>query len=1179
MKKMIMITKSKNKTKPPLKVYVFLMLFFIVANVFSENSYSQSKIKLDFKNTKIKKIISFIENETAFRFLYRASEVDLKREVSIEYYGEVHKAVYLLFNNSPVYPIIVNEQIILKRRIGLLQKELVSGNVKDSYGNPLEGVTVIINNNERGTTTDSKGFYSIEAKKDDNIFFSFVGFKTKKIIVEAQKVINVVLKEEIDVLEEVVLIGYGTQKRESVSASISSIKSASISSNLQSGATFDRGLEGLAKGVLVTQGTGILGKNPDIIIRGVTSPFYSSKTNYNNNNPLFVIDGVPITTGDKQFNPLQAISPEDIESVDILKDAGATAMYGSRGANGVIIVKTKKGKYNQKTTATVSFRTTLATPIGYLKFLNAKEFKNYIFTLNKNSLDYYKRNRDWHYEYRDELDDVEDQGVYGIYLDYEDNDGNAFYKMDNSKIKFYDGDTDWSKKVYRNAALTTQANVSITGGEEHSAYGLSLGYINQEGLLKADEKKQYNARFNSQFNFGEKLKIASSISYSNGMISSGYNRFSEMSESREDVAYLGSEVLKFRPDMPVYDEKGELTKNVVPTGSGEEYYYPNPLGVTKFGNKLEQKNHTVLANIFAEYDVTNTLMLKVDYSFMFNLDDIENFTNKKYALSGYGENSGVSSLSINNLMLLNNTINYTLNYTKSINSKHYLKGIVGFLHNNESKYYRYSKHTGFEEGFSEPQFANKTEQDKKSTYRSGINSYIGRLSYDYENKYGVMGTLRYDRSSKLAPKNRGAYFPSMSMYWNIHNESFIKNNFIRELKLRGSYGFTGSINVGDFAYIQTYEGKKTERTLDYNGRPSTILPDSFTNFNLNWERTEEYNVGLDFILKNNLLRGSVDLYHKTTSDVISDDVAMLETGSRKIVKNNATIENKGFEISVGSDIVRTENFSWSLDINASKNLNKVVKLSNEISSDELLSRNYIIGREVNVIKGYVVEGIIQSKQEIKELNDKASKTGNFYHKLGTGPGDYKYKDINGNGRIDQGDMTVIGSTQPELFGGIRTNLRYKDFSLGLNFSYAYGVQSLRTNTLIRPGVLSNIQRHMAPKYRWSPTNRNATLPKLVHRDRDKDPNSLPSTKNVFDASYLRLTAVKLGYNLPVKKISKLRFNSINVFISGTNLITFTKFPGIDPQGTVFGRKSDLDVTNVDAYPSAKAITLGVSLNF
>lgn len=1177
MKKMIMIIKSK--TPPPLKTCAFFALFFIVANVFSENSYSQNKIKLNFKDTRIEKIISFIEDETTFRFLYRASEVDLKREVSIDYYGKVHNAVYLLFNNSPVYPIIVNEQIILKRRIGLLQQERISGNIKDNFGNPLEGVTVIINNNERGTTTDSKGFYSIEAKKGDKISFSFVGFKTKEVVVENQKIINLKLKEEIDVLEEIVLIGYGTQKREAVSTSISSIKSESINNNLQSGATFDRGLEGLAKGVLVTQGTGILGKNPDIIIRGITSPFYTSKTNYNNNNPLFVIDGVPITTGDKQFNPLQAISPEDIESVDILKDAGATAMYGSRGANGVIIVKTKKGKYNQKTTATLSFRTTLATPIGYLRFLNAKEFKNYIFTLNKNSLDYHKRNRDWHHEYKDELDDVEEQGVYGIYLDYEDNDGNAFYKMDNSKIKFYDGDTDWSKKVYRNAALTTQANVSITGGEEHSAYGLSLGYINQEGLLKADEKKQYNARFNSQFNFGEKLKIASSISYSNGMISSGYNRFSEMSRSREDVTYLGSEVLRFRPDMPVYDKNGELTKNIVPSEGGEEHYYPNPLGITKFGNNLEQKNHTVLANIFAEYDIAKTLMFKVDYSFMFNLDNIENFTNRKYALSGYTKNSGVSSLSLDNLLLLNNTINYTLNYNRLINNKHYLKGVVGFSHNNESRYYRYSKYTGFEEGFSEPQFASKTEEEKKRTYRSGINSYIGRLSYDYESKYGVMVTLRFDRSSKLAPKNRGAYFPSMSVYWNIHNESFMKNDFLKELKLRGSYGFTGSINVGDFAYIQTYEGKKTERTLDYNGKPSTILPDSFTNFNLNWERTKEYNVGLDFILKNNLLRGSVDLYHKTTSDVISDDVAMLETGSRKIVKNNATIENKGFEISVGSNIVRTENFSWSLDINASKNLNKVVKLSNEIGGDEFLSRNYIVGREVNVIRGYVVEGIIQSKQEIKELNDKASKTGSFYHKPGTGPGDYKYKDINGNGRIDQDDMTIIGSTQPELFGGIRTNFRYKNFDLGLNFSYAYGVQSLRTNSDSKPGVLLNIQRHMAPKYRWSPTNRNATLPKLIHRDREKDPNNLPSTKNVFDASYLRLTAVKLGYNLPVKKISKLGFNTVNLFISGTNLITFTKFPGIDPQGTVFGRKSDLDVTNVDAYPSAKAITLGVSLNF
>lgn len=1150
------------------------MLFFSTFKIFPANCYSQEKLTLNFKEANLKEIISYIENNSDFRFLYKTSEANLTRKITINYNGKISEAIRILFKNSSVYPVIINKQIILKKRVSLLQQTfVVSGKVKDNLGNPLEGVNVIVNNNQRGVITNAKGFYSIKVKRGDKILFSFMGFKTQNFTITTQKVINVTLKEDIDVLEEVVILGYGEQKRENVSAAISSVKAKTISNNLQSGATFDRGLEGLVKGVLVTQGTGILGKNPDIIIRGITSPFYTSETNTNNNNPLFIIDGVPITTGDKQFNPLQAINPEDIESVDVLKDAGATAMHGSRGANGVIIVKTKKGKYNEKINATISLRTTIAKPIGHLDFLNAKEFKQYILKLNQNSIDYYNANRKWHYEYaEEELDKI--QG-FGLYVDDVDANGDPNYKIDESQIKFYNGDTDWSKTVYRDAAFTTQLNASITGGEKHSAYGLSLGYTNQEGLLRADEKEQYNVRFNSQFNFGKKLKVASTISYSNGIISSGYNRTIGMSKSREDVVYLGSNVLRFRPDMPIYDEKGELTKEVDMSG-GEPYYFPNPLGQTTRGNDLKQRNHTILANIFAEYDLTNALMFKVDYSFMFNLDNISNFVNRKYTLEGYSANSGISYLTLDDLQLFNNTVNYTLNYEKSFNN-HNVNGVIGFSHNNESKYYRYSKYNGFDEGYSEPQFSNKTEIDRRRTYKSGLNSYIGRLSYNYKSKYGITGTLRFDRSSKLAPKNRDAYFPSMSAYWNIHKENFMAGSFFEGLKLRGSYGFTGSINVGDFAYIQTYENKKNGRTLDYNGKPSVILPDSFTNFNLKWERTKEYNVGLDFRTNRGLVRGSIDLYHKTTSDVISDDVAMLETGSNKIVSNNATIENKGFEISLGSNIIDTENFSWTLDINASRNINKVVKLSNEISGDKFFSRNYVLGREVNVIKGYIVDGIIQSREEINALNDKASYTSYFYHKLGTGPGDYKYRDVNGNDRIDEGDMVIIGSTQPDLFGGVRTNFRYKNFNLGANFSYALGVQSLRPNDNDNAGKFYNIQRHMAPQYRWSPTNKNATLPKLIHRN--EDPNNLPSTANVFDASYLRLTSLKLGYDLPISAISGAGFNRVNIFISGTNLFTYTKFPGIDPQGSVFGKKSDLDVTNADAYPAAKALTLGVNFNF
>lgn len=1065
---------------------------------------------------------------------------------------------------------------------------ILSGKVTDEYELPLEGVTVLINEYERGTATDQDGAYKINVKKGDKISFSFIGFKSQGFIVKNQKTLNVVLKEDIEALEEIVLIGYGREKRENVATAISTIKKQSLETNLQTGESFDRGLDGLVKGVMVTQGTGQLGKGADIIIRGVTSPFMGG-----NNNPLYIIDGVAISTN-MRGNPLQSINPADIESVDILKDAAATAIYGSRGANGVIIIKTKQGFYDQPTTVNLTFRTTLGMPINTLDYLNASEFKSYILKLNQNSWDYYNSIKDPKVKADYAQQTFDRLGRYGFYTEGDDPDKFKYF-YDPSRIKFGTANTDWNKVVFRNAAVSTLVNASVSAGTEKSAYNVSLGYVNQEGILRADEKKQYNARLSTQFDASEKLKFSISANYSNIDIKSGY------SSGGRFTTNIGASTLRFRPDFPVYDRNGALsTDRVVTNIYGDEVVtlYPNPLAITTLGTQGKDNSDMLLTNISGEYNITDDLIFKTEFSYGVFYSKGSSFRPKQYAESGLtledktkendeadyipqnaeAKQAGHTSLSMYDAKTLNSSINYTLNYAKQL-GKGNIKALLGFSHTHDRTTSGGDSYKDFITEIPLPQYAKIRELRSEGTVNSGLNSYFGRISYGYDDRYTITAVARLDRSSKFAPENRNAFFPSVSAGWNIHNEDFIGYKFLSSLRLRASAGLTGSVTVGDFAYLQRFN---TTSAKPYKGVPSLVFSDDFANRKLQWEKTTEYNVGLDFEAKGGLLRGTIDLYHKTTSDVVSKDAEVVETGTEGFERNNSKILNKGFEISLGSDIISTNEFSWSIDVNASKNINKLLEVTGHIIKDESYAKYYTIGREVNLIKGYVVNGIIQTPERLKELNDLAkSKKQKYYDEPSTSVGDYEFKDTNGDGRITPSDgQEIIGSRQPDLFGGFNTRFRYKGVGLGANFSYAYGLESIRYNQAINHNRFSNIERYMSSQYRWSPTNKTATLSRLIHTgDENASANSRVSSVNVFDASYLRLTSLRLDYNLPEETITNLGFSRVNLYIVGTNLATWTKFPGIDPQGASAGAAIEGNIENNDGYPTARTFSMGVNLQF
>lgn len=1137
-----------------------LFMFFLLAssNIFSK-SYSQVELRLNFKNTKVENIISFIEKRTDYRFLYQTSQVDLKRKVNINFKGNTYNAVKVLFKGTTTYPVIIDKQIVLKEKTFTAQDRILTGTVTDEDNIPLEGVTILVNKFTRGTTTNANGNYKINVKAGDKVSFSYIGFKDQVYTIADQTVINVTLKDDMDILEEVVLIGYGKAKKESVATAISTIKGEALETNLQSGSTFDRGIEGLVKGVFVTQNSGELGKNADIIIRGVTSPFSGS-----NNNPLYIIDGVAVTPPSQLavasgygFNPLEAMNPDDIESVEVLKDAAATAIYGSRGANGVIIVKTKTGLYNQPTTVKLSVKSSFGTPIRTLDYLNATEFKKHILTLSQNSYDHYKSGTDPDYGFT-----LQGLPHFGFSSDIFT--GEITY--DPSKIKFGSANTNWNKEVYRDVAVSNRYNVTVNGGGENVFYGLSVGHTNQEGTLKADKRKLYNARLNTQFNIFDNLTVGASVNYVHTKQNTGYNNSAVFS----GFNFLGS-VLRFRPDVPVYDKDGNHTFTIHGSDA-EPIRTANPVAMTTLSSQRELLNNSILANIFAEYSIIDNLTFKADYSYSIFFSDSNDYKPKEYDLNGSTQFSE-TQLFIDNAKSKSSVINYTLNYNKIVD-KHSFTGLLGYSYTEDYLSAQRGLFNGLVSNLRNPQFASNTLIKDKRASTSGLNSAFTRLSYTYNDKYGISGVLRLDRSSKYAPENRNAFFPSVSANWNIHKENFMNNSYFNELRLRASYGHTGSSVSEDFIYLQTFD--VVGENLKYNGQVAAAYGQNFANKKLQWERTKEYNLGLDFNTKRNTLRGSVDFYHKTTTDAVSNDRVISETGADQFQRNNATILNKGFEVSLGSNIIDSENFRWSIDVNVAKNINKLLAVSDVVVSGDN-SSIYSIGREVNLIKGYVVNGIIKDQARIDELNANAKAKGyDYYDEKGTGVGDYEYKDINGDGRIDTKDSReIIGSRQPDLFGGFNTKLHYKGISLGAYFSYAYGLESLRGSEFFNNGKFINVERYLSADNRWSPTNTSATLPRLIHKN-DEDRTS---TANVFDASFLRLTALKLGYDLPVDMIEKIKLSKVNLYVTGSNLATWTNFPGIDPQGVVGGSASPENRSNEDAYPTAKTFSLGVNIEF
>ena len=1042
-------------------------------------------------------------------------------------------------------------------------KVVITGSVSDEYGQPLTGAAVI-EEGVNGTVTDADGNFSIEVSDTSvPLLFSYLGYQSQEIIPGSRTRLDVIMLPDKNYLDDVVVIGYGTRDRRSITTSIASVKQDEIEVLAPVATSVQDLLGGAAKGVLVTQNSGAPGAVSNINIRGITSPYPNFNTGISNNAPLYVIDGVAQFVDDTQaINPLQSLSPNEIESIDILKDASATAIYGSRGANGVIIVNTKKGRQGDRISVEFGYSVSIANPVKTYDPLDNEEYLNVQAESLQGSAAAIQETLNG-YNY------LLDTGTASILVPY-GLDPSTFEYTGLDRSRYGTASTDWDSLVRNRNAMSHTYYLAVRGGTQKSDYSVSFNGINQEGLYLQDNMQTYNGRISVNTQIVPAIKVGALMNYS----------YSRRDNSRMDELYGPTRNYKFAPDIEPYDESGEPTRiDVSVPYMTQGATVASPVGQLAIKNSDEatQVSFSAYTDIRLLQRQYHELKLHADISANIFTSDNSAFEPSSSQVS-YPGLLVPTMLTVSDGKTVNTSINFRLDYDFERDS-HSLNAILGYSSDRNSSSYNSASYSGFPDDkvLTQPSAAQSYVAGSNSIYKGGLNSVFARASYNYSGRYFADLSLRADQSSKFGPNNRWAVLPAASAGWMISGESFMENAYwVNLLKLRLGWGRSGSTNVPDFSYIQYYEINTGEGGNIYGDHSAVVLRNLLPNPNLRWEITDEWNIGLDFSLLNDRFYGSVDAYYRYTDGALAPAPHMLESGMSLYYDNVIDVSNRGVEISLGGDIVRTRDFSLSSTVNLSLNRNRVESL-NSAQLDDSYQDLIVVGQPTGVVKGYVVDHIAQDISEVQELDAKARAAGYAYYQGGQlGVGDYIMKDTNDDGRITSDDRVVIASPEPKFFGGWNTRFRWKNLTLSVLFQYSVGSQAVYS--AVANDIASPFQESISREVygnTWTPERTDARYPRLGGLLYNY--NSMVNDRFVFDASYFRLKNLTLGYALPEKWAAAIHSTGLSVFFTATNLFTVTRWPGIDPE-TIGSMVVDMGI-NDDPYPLARSFTFGVNLKF
>lgn len=1019
------------------------------------------------------------------------------------------------------------------------------------------GVTVQIEGTSYGVITDADGNYILEfpSMAHPKIVFSSIGYKSKSIEFRGVKEQNMMLELDHVALDDLVVIGYGSKSRRNVTTAISTVSQEQISKLAATTPTLDGLLQGTVKGVLATTANGEPGSSLKLNIRGITSPYPKSGKG-NNNQPLYVIDGVPTFMEDTGINPLINISPNDIESIDVLKDAAATAIYGSRGANGVVIVKTKNGKRNEKTKVDFGYTFSFSNPIKNYKPLNISEYKNVQDEILRNTIDGMN-------------DGSSIVGMYGFdyilnqYGNVSLNEETGLYTYNGLNESLYGKDNvNWADEVINKNAPTHQYNVAVRGGSNKTNYSFSFNGMNQEGLLLNDRMERYGARLSIDSEINKYITVGGVLDYTYSSRKSGSN---------DPALGYDNDGWMTRPDLAVRDADGNFQR-VDKFGLYTDTYN-DANAVAKLQRKTKYENDQFSGNAYIDIKPVKGLTLHADANisrFIFS----NSYFSPKITLPEQLGMEPTSTLAESNYRNTNTSINFRADYKFTLTEAHRFDVMAGY----SADRYWSKEHDQAYSGFPNDDVLNNassatTVNKPTETYsKSGLNSIYGRLSYDFLSCYLLDFSLRSDESSKFGPGNKRGTFPAVSLAWRINQEPFLESvRDIDDLKFRLSWGKTGSTNVSDFSYIQYFNGNQ------YGGQSGLTLASTYPNKNIKWEMTTEYNAGVDFTLFNGRLIGSFDIYHRKTDGALAPAPIALEFGIGTYYSNILDLTNNGFEFSIGGDVVRTKDFTYNTMLSISSNRNKITKL-NGSTLDMMHQDLYMEGHAMGTVKGYKVAGIYQSQDQISKLNEQAMDKGYDFYQDGAAVGDYMYVDTNGDGYISEADRTAIANPEPKVFGGWSNTLSYKNFTLSMLFQYQFGGDAYySTMQESASGAIGmSILREMYGNT-WTPDRTDAKYAKLMWMP-SVYTNTQANDRYVYSNSYFRLRNITLSYTFEPAWLERLHVSGASVFFTATNLFTITDWPGLDPDMAATNAFTKTTETK-DVYPMSRSFSFGLKLQF
>jgi len=1041
---------------------------------------------------------------------------------------------------------------------GLAAQITVTGTVFDEAGESLPGVNIILKGQDKGTITDFDGKFGLPVPNVNSVLvFSYLGYQTVEMKVDRSKPMSVVMKEETKALNEVMVIGYQDVRKRDLTGSVAK---ANIDDMLKAPvASFDQALAGRIAGVNVSSGEGTPGGVMKIIIRGNNSLTQD-------NTPLFIIDGFPVE--DPAVG--SSVNPNDIESIDVLKDASATAIYGARGANGVIIITTKKGSIGEPQ---ISYdgsagiqRITRKIPM-----MDAYEFVRLQSEIAPDII----------------------SGENGYFKTYE---GKTYSLDDYRNVPQYD----WQDLIFQDAFQQSHS-VSLTGGTAGNRYNASFSYYDQDGVVLASNYNRIQGRLGTTI---KKNKLTVNLT-------TNYSRASQTGSSPSQSSYSGMNNLFYsvwgyrpvtQPGIPLTSLLNNTTdEGVDPTND----YRFNPILSLNNEYRKTITSYTQY-NGFLEYELSKGLKLKVSGGYTIDGRRGETFNNSK---TRYG--SPVSNDKVNATLStserktwLNENI---LTYQANVDRKHFINALAGITMQ-ESMYDFYSMKTINipNESLGMAGMSQGTPNDINSILSSwGMMSYLGRFNYNYLSKYYFTASYRIDGSSKFAKRNRYGYFPSASLAWNFTEENFLKeySYWLSSGKLRLSWGETGNNRVGEYdtyAQLLMLQGAQgnfsgindiTHGIYPFNNNVSSVgaIPGSLPNKDLKWETTTQTNIGMDVSLLKEKISLTFDWYNKITSDLLLNAALVPSSGHGAAMKNIGKVLNRGFEFTVNTTNIQTRKFRWTSNFNIGINKNVVLGLAeNQLSmrtnayfDQNFTSPNYIakVGYPIGMMYGYIFTGTYKEDDFNSDGANYSLKPGvaRYTAENNTQPGYPKYADLNEDGMIDSNDQTFIGRGEPKHVGGFTNNFEYAGFDLSIFFQWSYGADVLNANKLMFETGYNrrrDLNQFASFAGRWTPTNTDSDIPRVSA----SPSNNLFSTRLIEDGSYLRLKTLSLGYSLPKNVLDKLKLKKARIYVSGQNLFTWTSYSGYDPEVSI--RNSALTPgLDFSSYPRAKSVNLGVNVNF